>query len=386
MRRHRARWWFWAAEALVVAAAALAVASVKLNATARVTAQGRRGPAVPPPTPVAVTTAQRRDVGVYRAGLGTVTPLRTVTVRTRVDGELVRVAYREGEIVTAGQLLAELDPRPFTVQLAQAQGLLTRDRALLENAQVDLRRYQALIAEEAIPRQQLDTQRALVRQYEGAVANDEGQVAAAKLNLDYCRITAPMAGRVGLRPVDPGNIVHATDTTGLVVITQLEPITVVFALPEDDLDAVLTRLHGGSALAVEAYDREQQRLLATGSLLTIDNVIDPTTGTVRLKATFANAHHELFPSQFVNARLRLEVRRGAVVVPVTAIQRSTRGTFAFVVRPDQTVTRRSVRTGVGEGDLVIVEQGIAEGESVVVEGADRLQEGSRVTVAAGTAP
>jgi multidrug efflux system membrane fusion protein len=297
----------------------------------------------------------------------------------------VRVAYREGEFVRDGVLLAQIDPRPFQVQLDQALGVLARDRALLENARADLRRYAALIADEAIPRQQLDTQRALVHQYEAAIKSDEGQVAAMRLNLSYCRVSAPIAGRVGLRLVDPGNIVHAADAGGLVVITQIEPISVIFTLPEQQIDAVLARLRDIAGLPVEALDRQQGRTLARGSLVTIDNQIDPTTGTVRLRAVFSNAGHELFPNQFVNARLRLDVQRGAIVVPATALQRTTRGTFAYVARSDHTVTMRPVRVGVTEGDLVVVTKGVAEGELVVTEGADRLREGSRVAPT-GSAP
>jgi multidrug efflux system membrane fusion protein len=317
-------------------------------------------------------------MGVNLSGLGAVTPLNSVTVRTRVDGQLMSVKYQEGQLVNAGDLLAEIDARPFEAQLTQFQGQLDRDRALLENAKVDLERYRVLYREDSIPEQQLATQESLVRQYEGAVKNDQGLIDSTKVQLAYCRITSPIGGRVGLRLVDPGNIVHATDTGGLVVITQIQPIAVVFTLPEDSIPQVLDKLDRRARLTVEAYDREQRRKLATGSLLTIDNQVDPTTGTVKLKATFPNADNRLFPNQFVNARLLLDVKRGAFVVPTAAIQRSPRGAFVYVVKPDQTVAVRQVTVGVADGDSVAIDSGLAVGEQVVVDGADRLRDGAAV--------
>jgi len=339
-------------------------------------AQGR----VPasPRIPVVAAAARTRDVGVYLSGLGSVTPLNMVTVRSRVDGELIAVHFQEGQIVRNRDLLAEIDPRPFQAQLTQFEGQLERDQALLDNARLDLKRFQVLVTTDAVPRQQLDTQVSLVHQLEGTVKNDQGQIEATKVQLVYCRITSPIAGRVGLRLMDPGNIVHAIDTGGLVIVTQLQPITVIFTIPEDSIPTVLERLQRGVRLPVEAYDREYRRKLAEGALLTIDNQVDPTTGTVRLKAQFPNTDYRLFPSQFVNARLLIDTRRGATVVPTAAVQQSSRGSFVYVLRPDQTVGVRQVTVGVTDGDDVSIERGLAVGEQVVVEGAERLRDGSPI--------
>jgi len=280
--------------------------------------------------------------------------------------------------------LAEIDPRPFQAQLTQFEGQLARDQALLDNARVDVGRYTGLAAKDAIPQQQLDTQVSLVRQYEGAVKNDQGLIESTRVQLAYCRITSPIDGRVGLRAVDPGNIVHAADANGIVVITQLQPVAVVFTIPEDSIPAVLDRLQGGARMEVDAYDREQRRKLATGTLMTIDNQVDPATGTVKLKASFANRDNRLFASQFVNVRLLLDVKRGAIVVPAAAIQRTTRGSFVYVVKPDRTVGVRQVTAGVADGDDVAVDSGLAAGEQVVVDGADRLRDGAAVTLQAAS--
>jgi len=340
------------------------------------------------PVPVVATAARASDMAVYLTGLGSVTPLNTVTVHTRVDGELTKVPFQEGQHVNAGDLLAEIDPRPFQAQLTQAQGQLLRDEALLRNARVDLERYQTLFAEDSIPKQQLDTQVELVHQFEGVVETDRGVIDNVKLQLIYCRITAPLSGRLGLRLVDPGNIVHASDQNGLVVITQLQPIAVVFTIPEDSLPPVLAKLNSGVKLPVDAWDREQKQRLATGTLLTVDNQIDPTTGTVRLKAIFPNTDGRLFPSQFVNAHLRLDIKRGATVVPTAAIQQSAQGTFVYVVKPDHSATVRPVKVGVTEGDSAAIDSGVSPAEMVVVDGADRLREGSLVALqsAGGGAP
>ncbi len=322
-----------------------------------------------PGIPVVAVQAEKTGFNVYITGLGSVTPVNTITVHTRVDGQLMEVLYREGQIVRSGDLLARLDPRPFEVQLTQAEGQMARDVAQLKNAQLDLERFQVLWKQDSVAKQQLDTQEALVRQLEGTVKNDQGQIDSAKLNLVYCQITAPINGRVGLRLVDPGNIVHVTDTNGLVVITQLQPITIIFPIPEDSLPQVLARLKTGKPLPVEAYDREMRQRLAVGSLQTIDNQIDPTTGTVKLRATFPNEGNELFPGQFVNARLLVDVRREATVVPSPALQRGPQGTFVYVVKADRTVTVRPITVAEIQGGQASVKTGLSPGELVVIDGA-----------------
>lgn len=339
----------------------------------------------PPAAPVETATATQGDIGVYLMGLGAVTPVYTVAVHSRVDGQLMNVPYREGQLVREGDLLAEIDARPFQAQLLQAQGQLARDQALLAEARIDLARYQRLWRQDSVAKQIYDQQVALVHQDEGTVQLDQGQIDAAATNVDYCRITAPISGRLGLRLVDPGNIVHATDTTGIVVITQLQPITVVFTIAEDDVPAVYSRLNAGETLVVDAYDRGLDTLIATGSLLTIDNQIDPTTGTVKLKAVFPNEDGALFPNQFVQARLHVDVKRGVTLVPDAAVQRNADSTFTYVVKPDRTVTIRPVTVGTTEGGETSIDQGLAPGDVVVVAGMDKLQEGSTVAMPASGA-
>ena len=330
------------------------------------------------PVPVVTEVARTGDLPVYLLGLGTVTPRHSVTVRSRVDGQLLRVAFKEGQMVQAGDLLAEIDPRPFQVQLLQAQGTLARDQALLANARIDLERYRTLYQQDSGSKQQWDTQKALVEQYEAAIKTDQAQIENAKLQLVYSRITAPVSGRVGLRLVDPGNIVQAGDTTGLVVINEIAPITVVFTLPEDNLSLVLRRTRGGAHLPVKAFDRGRKTRLATGTLLTLDNQVDTTTGTFRLKAEFPNEDGALFPNQFVNVRLLAETLHDATLVSTAAIQRGVQGTFVYVVGPERTVAVRPVRLGPLDGDLVAVEEGLTPGESVVIDGADKLRDGAKV--------
>ena len=329
--------------------------------------------------PVVAATATTADIGVQIDGLGTVTPVATVTVRSRVDGQLMKIAFREGQLVKAGDFLAEVDPRPFQVALAQAEAQLARDHALARNAQLDVERYRVLFKQDSIAKQQLDTQEALVRQNLATVKMDEAAVENARLQLAYSRITAPVGGRLGLRQVDLGNMVRAGDANGLVVITQLQPITVVFPIPEDSLPPVMKKIAAGEKLPVTAFDRAGRTQLATGTLITADNVIDPATGTVKLKAQFTNEDLGLFPSQFVNVRMLVDTRRDATVVPTAAVQRGTPGTFVYAVDPEKKVVSvRKVRLGPVQGELVAIEEGVQPGTLVVVDGTDRLREGSVV--------
>lgn len=328
--------------------------------------------------PVVAAKAWRGNIPVYFTGLGAVTPIYTVEVKSRVDGELMNVHFKEGDLVHKGDPLLEIDPRPYQVQLTQAEGQLLRDQALLENARIDLTRYETLVKQNAIPEQQLATQASLVKQDEGIVKSDEGMIDSAKLNITYSHITSPITGRIGLRLVDPGNIVHATDTTGLLVITQLQPISVIFTIAEDQLPIVVKKMNAGQQLTVDAYSRDMTTKIASGTLTTLDNQIDPTTGTLRLRATFDNKDNSLFPNQFVNARLLVQEKHGVTLVPTAAIQRNSQATYVYVVKPDSTVTVRQVTIGTTEGNDSEITAGLTPGEVVVMTGVDKLQEGTKV--------
>jgi membrane fusion protein, multidrug efflux system len=324
--------------------------------------------------------ATKGSIKVFITGLGAVTPIYTVTVNSRVTGQLMQVAYKEGQMVHKDDLLLEIDPRPYQVQLEQYEGQLIHDEALLKDAKLDLDRYQTLIKQDAIPQQTLDAQVALVTQYEGNIKTDQAQIDNQKLNLIYCHITSPINGRVGLRLVDPGNIVQANSTSGLVVITQLDPISVIFTVGEDQLPPILQRMRGGEELVVEAWDRELKNKLADGKLETIDNQIDPTTGTLKLRAVFANPENKLFPSQFVNARLLVQQKQNVTLLPNNAIQRNSQGTYVWTVDENRTVSVHPIAVGTTEGDVSEITSGIEPGDTVVTIGVDRLEEGGKVNV------
>lgn len=338
------------------------------------------GPGAPrmPTAPVLAVRAVKGNIGVYFTGLGAVTPIYTVTVRSRVEGQLMKVYYQEGQFVHESDPLVDIDPRPYQVQLTQYEGQLMHDQSLLENARIDLARYQQLIGKKAVPEQTLATQRSLVTQYEGTVKSDQGLVDSAKLNLVYCHITAPISGRLGLRLVDPGNYVQVGSATSLAVITEVDPISVIFTLPEDQLTAVLERVHAGKRLSAEIWNREMTSRLSTGYLTTLDNQIDQTTGTLKLRAVVDNKAGLLVANQFVNAKLLVQDKRGVTLVPTASIQRNSQRTYAYVIQPDQSVTVRDLVLGTTEGGETEVQKGLAPGEVVAMSGVDNLREGVKV--------
>jgi multidrug efflux system membrane fusion protein len=360
---------YWSAQAAKAKAAAAAQASRAAHRA----------------VPVVAVAARVGDMPIYLRGLGTVTAFNSVIVKSRVDGQLIDVKFQEGQYVTKGELLADIDPRPFQVQLEQAEGQMARDQAQLKDAQVNLARYQALWDAKVIAKQQLDTQAASVGQFEGAIKADQSAIDNAKLQISYSHITAPLSGRIGLRQVDVGNMIHASDANGMAVIAQLEPIAVIFTIPADSLPPVLTKLRAGAKLPVDAYDREDRVKLASGTLLTVDNQIDPATGTSRLKAVFDNQSNALFPNQFVNCRLLLDTRHNVVIVPSAAIQRGPAGSYVYAVGPDKKAVMKQVTVGQAEGNDVQVAN-IGGGELVVTDGQDKLQEGSLVDARQPNAP
>lgn len=375
MRRH---WWV-----VILVTLVLVFAGATIIRRPRVQASsprpGGRGGMGGLPVPVAAVPVAVRDLPVYLRGLGSVSAFNTVTLKSRVDGQLVEVNFREGQEVKQGDLLAVIDPRPYQVMLHQTEATLAKDEAQLTDAKLNLQRYSGLYAQKIVPQQQVDTQRALADQLAATVDADKAQVENAKLQLTYSRITAPISGRIGLRLVDPGNIVHASDPNGLLVITQLQPISIVFTLPEDNIPAILAQMRNRT-LEVEAYSRDDSTRIAAGKLVTIDNQIDPTTGTAKLKAVFDNADRQLWPNEFVNIRLLLDTQKNALTMPTAAVQRGNQGAFAFVVEPDDTVQVKPVKLGVTEGNLVAVEEGLKAGDMVVTDGQDRLQPNSRVEI------
>ena len=372
--------WVWLVVALAIGGLAYYMYVTAPAPGAQSGKKGGKGKGAGGDVPVAVAKAKHGTVPVYLDGLGTVSAFYTVLVRSRVDGQLMSVPVNEGDLVKEGQVIAEIDPRPYQVMLEQAEGNMAHDQALLANAKVDLDRYTTLLASDSIPKQQLDTQKALVAQYEGNIKTDQAAIDNAKLQLTYAHITAPITGRIGLRLVDPGNIVHAADTTGLLLITQLQPIAALFTIPEDSLPQVLQKLRAGASLQVDAYNRDKTEKLGSGKLATVDNTIDPTTGTSKLKAIFENKNNALFPNQFVNIRLLVDTLSNQVVVPDAAVQQGSNGPFVYVVQDDARVKVQNVQPGVSEGGFTQILNGVKEGDAVVTDGVDKLQNGSRVRI------
>ncbi len=388
----RTRWWIW-----LLVFAAIGFGCYKLyqyEGTKKAAIATRKSGMKPRSIPVVAATAQQGNMPVYLQGLGTVTAFNTVSVKPRIDGQLISVSFKEGQFVHQGDVLAQIDPRPFQValdqakgNLAQAKGTLAKDQAALKDAQLNYVRDQELYKNQIIAKQQLDTQLATADQIRGSIEADQAAIATAQaaiesanLNLTFTKITAPISGRIGLRAVDAGNMVHASDPNGIAVITQLQPISVIFNLPEEQLRPVLERLHSGAKLQAEAYDRNLNKKLADGTLMSVDNQIDTTTGTARLKAVFPNNDFVLFPNQFVNIKLWLNTQRGVIIVPAAAIQRGPTGTFVYVVQNDNTVAVRDVKVGLTEGMNVSIDSGIQPGDKVVIDGAEKLTEGTPVTL------
>jgi multidrug efflux system membrane fusion protein len=381
VRPKKSRWWVWV---IVLAGAGAGVTYYYPRVTQATSKpdskKGGKGGDSARPVPVVAALARRGDVPVYLHGLGAVTAFNTVTVRTRVDGEIVKIAFTEGQMVKKDDPLVEIDPRPFQVMLEQAEAQLARDQALLANSRVDLERYKVLLAQQAVPKQQFDTQQATVDQTAATIKSDQAQIDNAKLQLVYAHIPAPITGRIGLRLVDQGNIVHAADATGLATITQLQPIAVIFNIDESYLPQVMAKMRAGQTLPVYAMGHDLKTRLAVGKLLTIDNQIDPTTATLKFKAQFENEDLSLFPNQFVDALLLIDTKHNAVIIPTAAIQRSPQSTFVWVIRKDNTAEVRNITTGIVDGDNISVTDGVEAGDRVVIDGIDKLQQDSRVTV------
>ncbi len=337
----------------------------------------------PPSLPVVVSLSHKMDVPVYINALGLVIPETSVTVKTQINGQLIQVFFKEGQTVKKGDLIALIDPRPYQAQLLEYQGQLMRDLALLDNARLDLNRYQKLWKQNSVAKQVLDTQVALVKQDEGIVQIDRGLIQVTKLNLIYCNITSPTDGQIGIQLVNPGNFVQTSDTTGIAVVNLLNPIDVIFSIPEDSIPAVLEQTNQGKTLKAEAYDRTQQTLLATGNLLTVDNQIDPTTGMVKLKAVYDNQNRFLFPNQFVNVKLLVNLLHDVITVPTAAIQHTTQSTYVYVINPDNTAHKKEIMTGITKNNDTVVQQGLIAGEQVVIEGADKLVDNAKVTITHG---
>ncbi|WP_084756244.1 MdtA/MuxA family multidrug efflux RND transporter periplasmic adaptor subunit [Candidatus Paracaedibacter symbiosus] len=363
---------------LIIAIAAMI--QIKTTPSLHLTMTTKQGAGNKQPMLVRTASSKTADVPVYLSALGSVTPLYTVTVKTQINGQLQKILFKEGQAVKEGELLAQIDDRLYQAQLTQYEGQLERDKALLANAKLDLKRYQTLYKQDSVSQQTLDTQVSLVKQYEGAVKTDEGQIQAIKVNLIYCKITSPITGRVGLRLVDPGNYVQTSDTTGIAVLNQTKPITVVFTIPEDNVPEVFNKVRQEDKLVVEAYDRWQNKLLDTGILMTMDNQIDTATGTVKLKASFDNPHETLFPNQFVNIKLLVTTLKAAILIPTSAVQHGSKGTYAYITDDNKTAKIQYVTTGITYQDDTVIKEGLTANQQVIIEGIDKLTDGAAIKV------